>query len=266
MLNSTLFRKAIARGFKLAFHDIETSPPLVYTYPLGSNITVPAANIVVDKKITSIGYKFHGEKTVTLLEWDWLGPLVIHPDHVEGGGDDKQLLRDYSKVIIKAHIVVGQNGDSFDNKEINWRMNDHKLKAIMWPTSLDTYKLSKKTMRPTSHKLDYRSKNYGFGGKIKQDMDDCISVARGNLVAQRQRVRYNGKDVKDLEKIFWRELDAYTLPVSVIKMLKDFIRDERPFCMRCAGRHQKRYDVKRIKVKGQFRYKCDNCDYMWRKK
>lgn len=264
MNNVQLIRKALKRGFKILWDDIETSPPLVYTYPL-RDVTIPHDNIVIDKQITSIGYMFEGEKKPTTLEWDFKSPIKIYPDRIEGGGDDTRMLKAYSEVMQEADLIIAQNGDSFDRKEINWRMNDLRLKPLENKVlTLDTLKLSRKVFRPSSQKLDYRSARYGLGGKIHQTMKDCMDVARGDLHAQAERVRYNGKDVRDLRAIFWRELPFYDLPKSIVRMLLLYIAEERPFCQKCAASRQAKFKVIRIRKNKKMHYKCQTCEFVWK--
>lgn len=263
MDNVALFRAAIRKGFKILWDDIETSPVLAYTYPTW-NVNIPHDNIIIDKQITSIAYMFEGEHQPKTLEWEYKSPIKIYPDRIEGGGDDRKILEKYVEVVESADLVIAQNGDSFDRKEIMWRMNDLQIRPLKSPViTLDTLKLSRKVFRPTSQKLDFRSQKYGLGGKIPQTMKDCIDVARGNIRAQEVRVRYNGKDVKDLRAIFWRELPYYTLPKSLVKMLREYIKDGRPFCRRCASLKQRKFDVKQLNSKC---LECSNCGFQWKPK
>lgn len=255
MRNSTLLKKAIAKGLKICFFDIETSPLLVWTYVI-RDAYIPHDSIEQNMAITSLAYMFEGDKAPTAFEWDWCGDKGI----------DYCLLNRSVTVLNKADLVIGQNSDRFDITTLQWRLNLNKLPSLENVVSLDTLKLSRKVFRAESQKLDYRSSVYGFGGKIKQDMQDCIAVAKGDKKKQALRVKYNIKDVIDLRKIFWRELDYYQLPKSILKMLKEYTKEERPFCIKCAAKRQKRFEISKTRHKKQNKLKCDNCGYIWRPK
>lgn len=260
MRNSQLFKKAIAKGLKVAHTDIETAPELSWHY--GSwDINIGFDQTEVPMQITSIGYMFEGDKKVTVKSWDYpsnnpYGFLVPNKD--------KKLLEEIVPVLNSADIVIGQNLDKFDVKKIQWRLNELKLPPLKNLITVDTLKMSRKVFSPPTHKLDFKSKCYGRGGKIKQDMRDCIDVAKGDPKKTTTRLIYNGKDVLDERHAMWREIDYWKLPASIVKMLMNYIKDPRPHCIKCAARRQKRFDVKRTKVGKEFKYQCINCDYTWR--
>lgn len=249
MKNSELFKKAVKKGFKVLYIDIETSPHLLWGYGLHDQ-NFSTIQIKEPGKITSLAYMAENTKKCYSMEWDWLG---------DEGGDDSSMLEEFEPIVNEADLVIAQNGDGFDNKWLNWRMNVLSLKPIKNLLTLDTLKLSRKAFRPPSHKLDYRSRVYGLGGKIKQDMEDCIKVAEGDIVTQERRVRYNIKDVTDLRKIFIKELDYYILPKNILALLRLFIEGRKETCIHCAANHQRRFDVRKEKDKRI----CNNCDTEW---
>lgn len=256
MNNEKLLKEAIDKGLRVLFWDIETSPMEVWTYAIGQNIAISPSQIEHESKITSIAYMFEGDKFPKYLEWEFK----------DGEGDDELMLKKFVSVLDTADIVVAQNGDRFDLTTFYWRLNELKLpppeNEII---TLDTLKLSRRVFRSPSHKLDYRSKVYGFGGKIKQDMGDCIAVAKGDSKKQKERVRYNIKDVLDLRRLFWREINYYFIPKQIAKLLKNYIYEKRPFCKKCEVKRRKKYDVSSVeKTDMHIQYKCRNCDYKWK--
>lgn len=255
MRNSTLFKKALGLGLVLKYIDIETSPMLLWGYGL-FNQNFSIEQIEESGQITSICILKEGDKEVYSKGWDFS----------DGKGCDKDLLIESSNKLKDADIIIAQNGDSFDIKWLQWRLNGHSLESLKNLLTLDTLKMSKKVFRPPSHKLDFRSKEYGFGGKIDQTFKDIIAVAKGDKKKQELRIRYNVKDVVDMRKIFWRELDYYDLPAKVLNVLNRFVKETRPFCMKCAVRRQRRFEVSRKKIKHTFKHVCNNCGHMWSRK
>lgn len=261
MRNSTLFKKAEDKGLRPGYYDIESSPHKLAGYAL-FNQNFSTEQILEPGKITSISFLKGHDKTPTTIGWDF--------NHATGRGCDKNLLIAFSKWVQDIDLLIGQNSDSFDWKWINWRLNVHDLPPIKNVSlSLDTLKLSRKVFRPPSHKLDYRSTVYGFGGKISQTMRQILAVMAGNEKEQAERMRYNAKDTLDTRKLFFRELDAYELPKKIENILLSYTKEERPFCMKCASQRQKRFDVERFrtKIKGtnryRFKFACLRCDAVW---
>jgi hypothetical protein len=272
MLNSKLFKKAIELGLSICYVDIETSPYLTYMYELWKT-NVSHKQIICPMQVTSIGWLWEGSEDVVVRGWDDSKNENGKFDILRNNRD-YELLKNTCKLIASADIIIGQNSDSYDIKKLSWRLNQLKLPAMNQNLiTLDTLKLSRKVFSPPSHKLDYRSEAYGFGGKIPQDMLDCIQTAMGNKKVQKERMIYNGKDVLDTRKIFWRELDSYILPKALKKMLRDYIESKeptikkvKPFCIKCAQRRQRRFDVEAIENIKEINYKCNNCGHKWRNK
>lgn len=238
--------------------DIETSPALVWTYSFFKTY-IGHSQIEEPSRITSAVIMNEKDKLPEKYEWDF----------INGKGDDSKLLKELVKRINKSDLVIMQNGDRFDAKVIQERLLALKLPPIKNLITLDTLKLSRGSFHKPSHKLDARSHQYGFGGKIKQDMDDCIAVAKGNKQRQKIRVMYNVKDTKDTRSIFWRELDYYNLPQKTLNLLRSFIREKYIYCVKCAARRQRRFEIEKVYVKiknggvRKQKWQCTNCLYRW---
>lgn len=253
LTNTELFLAALDLGLILGHVDIETSPYLVWTYPL-YDVNIQPENIEVPMQITSIGWMFEGDKKVSVEGWD-------NNKNFLKCDKDKKLLKKVVPKLQLADILIGQNLKAYDVKKVNWRLCEHKIKPLGTLVPLDILKESRKVFSPPSNKLDFKSSNYGFGGKIPQSMRDCIQVAKGNKEAQKNRCKYNGKDVEDERAVFWRELDYYNLPIQIINMLRLFIKTKgKPdFCIRCAALKKAKLNI----VKDKQKYFCYNCGYSW---
>lgn len=252
--NSSLLRKAINKGCRVVHLDLETSPHELWAYGL-FNQYFTIDQIKEPGKITSVAWMEEGG-TCQALGWDWSTKT--------NKGSDERLLSRISDIINDADIIVGQNVEAFDLKWINWRLNFHGLPPLKTELMvIDTLKLSRKVFRPPSHKLDFRSHAYGYGGKISQTMKQIIAVAQGDEREQAERIRYNVKDVIDERKIMWREFNAYTLPKKLERFLQDYIAEDIPFCRNCAAKHRARYDVRAIIYRNKRGWACNNCDSKW---
>lgn len=263
MKNSYVFKKAIEKGLTVCHADIETSPELLYAYAL-RKADVQHNQIIVPYQVTSIGWMFEDEEDVHVRGWDDSRDKdgsfdILKPNR------DIELLKTTVPILNEADILIGQNSINFDEKKLRWRLNLFKLSNLEQLISIDILQQSYRVFSPTSHKLDFRSKAYGYGGKMHQDMNDCIRVAMGDKKAQKNRMIYNAKDVKDARKVFWRELDYYQLPQSVLKTLKMYVdTEECTFCIKCAAKRYAKFNIARQKTKTHTKMTCRNCDYTWK--
>src|SRR5260221_12903165 len=78
------------------FLDIETSPNVVYSWRVGYKIALNSENIITERAIICIGYKWQGEP-VQYLTWH--------------NGDDAAMLRRFVPVLESADEVVAHFGD-----------------------------------------------------------------------------------------------------------------------------------------------------------
>ncbi len=182
--------KEKVKKFKRLFFDIETSYNVVSTWRVGYKINIGHDNIMKERAIICICWKWEGESKVHSLEWN--------------KGDDKQMLIDFMKVLNTADEVVGQNSDRFDIKWVRTRCIFHGISMFPEYHSVDTLKLAKAGFNFNSNKLDYLGKFLGFGGKMntggfniwqKIIMDNCSK-------SMKVMVKYCKKDVVLLEKVF----------------------------------------------------------------
>lgn len=139
--------------FKRLFFDIETSPNIVSSWRVGYNINITPDNIMQERAIICVCYKWAGESKVHSLTWD--------------KGDDKQLLIDFMKVMSEADEVIGHNSDKFDVKWVRTRALYHGLDNFPRYQTVDTLKLAKDNYLFNSNKLDYIGQFLGVGKKME---------------------------------------------------------------------------------------------------
>ena len=80
---------------KRLFYDIETSYNIVKSWRIGFNINLNMEDIIQERAIITIAYKWEGEEDVTVLSWD--------------KGCDKKIIEDFVKVMAEADELVGHN-------------------------------------------------------------------------------------------------------------------------------------------------------------
>lgn len=174
---------------KRLFFDIETSQMYFRGWRTGEQY-VGHDQIVKDKKIICICYKWQYEDEVHVLTWD-------------SKQDDKGVLKKFIKILGEANEIVGHNGDRFDIKEI--RTRSIKQKVLMYPKyrTLDTLKKARKYFNFPSNKLDYLGQFLEVGRKLEHEGRGLWDkVEAGNKQALNKMVEYCQQDVILLEDVF----------------------------------------------------------------
>ena len=175
---------------KRLFFDIETTPNIVYSWRIGYKINIDFHNIIEERKIICISWKFEGDEKVSNLTWD--------KNHC-----DKQMLIDFMKIMNQADEVIGHNGDRYDIRWIRTRCAYHRIPAFPNYRSLDTLKKAKARFNFNSNRLDYIAKFLGVGAKVKHDgFDMWKAVMVGDKQALKDMVTYCDGDIVVLEDVF----------------------------------------------------------------
>lgn len=183
---------------KRLFFDIETSPNVVYSWNVGYKLNISHDNIIQERAIICICYKWEGSSKVHSLVWN--------------KGDDAVMIREFFKVISTADEVVGHNGDQFDIKWFKTRAIYHGITDMPPIKSIDTLKIARAKFRFNSNRLDYIAKFLKLGAKIKlgggfELWKDII--LNHNKISENKLVKYCKMDVSLLEKIY-NKLEPYS--------------------------------------------------------
>ena len=112
---------------KRLFFDIETSPNVGFFWSAGYKLNVPYSNIIKERAIICICYKWEGEDKVYSLQWD-------------KDQNDKAMLEQFILVANEAHELVGHNGDRYDLPWIRTRCLFHGIPCFPNYTTIDTLK------------------------------------------------------------------------------------------------------------------------------
>ena len=177
--------------------DIETSPNVVYSWRVGYKISINYENILQERAIICIGYKWQGEKETHCLTWN--------------NGDDKAMLKAFIPILESADEVVAHFGDRFDIPWLRARAAFHGITVSPHIKTIDTKAQSARLFYFNSNRLDYLGQFLGVGKKIETDFDLWKDVVAGDEVALAKMVRYCRQDVKLLEKVYLR-LEGYNKP------------------------------------------------------
>lgn len=209
---------------KRLFLDIETTPNTVFTWNTGWKLTIPVENIVEERKIICIGYKWQHEKTVKSLQWD-------------ENQSDKAMLEEFVQILESATEVVGHNSDRFDLPWIRTRCIYHGISLTPYLKQVDTLKMARKSFRFNSNKLNYISEFLGLGSKLETDFGLWRAVLAGDLDALNKMVKYCRHDIHLTEKIYLA-LESYGILKTHAGVLSG---GEKRHCPRCASKNtQKR--------------------------
>jgi DNA polymerase elongation subunit (family B) len=177
-------------GIKRLFFDIETSPNVVYSWRIGYNLNITHENIIDERKIICISYKWEDEDDIYTLTWD-------------ENLCDKQMLIDFIKVANQSDEMIAHNGDRFDIKWIRTRCIFHRIAMFPNYKTLDTLKKAKSGFNFNSNKLDYIAQFLGVGAKVKHSgFDMWKGVMKNDKTALSEMTNYCEGDIIVLEDVF----------------------------------------------------------------
>lgn len=197
-----LIHKERERPKRKLFFDIEVSPNIVLSWRIGSEVSISHDDILQERAIICICWKWEGSDTVYSLKWN--------------KGDDKEMVKKFAKVIDEADEVVTQNGDSFDIKWLRTRCLYHNVPVSVKFNSLDTLKMARSGFKFNSNKLDYMGQFLGVGEKIKTNYSLWKDILLNNCnKSMTEMIDYCKQDVVLLEKVY-SKLQQYS-PVKKFK-------------------------------------------------
>lgn len=202
--------------------DIETSFNIGIFWRTGYNQTIQHDDIITERAIICVSWKWEDEDEVYSLTWD-------------KNQSDKQLLKEFIKELNKADEIIAHNGDRFDIKWLRTRCLKHKLPMFPKYQSIDTLKQARGQFNFNSNKLDYIAQFLKVGAKTKHDGKPMWKkiILKNDPVALKKMVKYCENDVLILEKVYKR-FKEHTQP----KINKAVLAGEHKFqCPRCTNPH-----------------------------
>lgn len=227
------------------FFDIETSPNIGLFWEAGWKKTIDYSNIIKERAIICICYKWEGEKEVYSLSWD-------------SKQSDKKMLDKFIEIANQASELVGHNGDKFDLTWIRTRCLFHGIPALPNYVTIDTLKISRNKFRFNSNKLNYIADYLGLGTKIKTEFGLWKSILlEKDKDSMEKMIKYCKKDVILLEKVYSR-LKTFVEPKFHYGVL---FGSDRAACPECGSEDLTKVNS-RTTASGlkKIQYKCNTCN------
>lgn len=202
---------------KRLFFDIEVSPNLGMFWDAGFKKNIGYENIVRERAIICICYKWEDEKEVTSLNWD-------------AKQSDKKMLEQFIKIANTADEIVGHNGDKFDLSWVRTRCLFHRIPMFPTYITIDTLKISRSKFKFNSNRLDYIAKYLGMGKKIKTEFSLWKDIfLNKDKIAMAKMIKYCKMDVILLEKVY-KQLATHIAPKTHFGVIFGTSREECPEC------------------------------------
>lgn len=225
------------------FFDLETSHNIGVFFQSGYKINIPYQNILHERKIICIGYKWEG-KQEKVISWD-------------KDQDERSMLLQFIPILNEADEIVAHFGDGFDMPYLRTRCAFHGIKMRPSYITIDTCKWANRYFHFNSAKLDYLAIFFGLGGKIKTEPDLWLKVLIDNSRSALHRMmKYCGVDVALLESVFHKmePMVPHSTHQGVLKGLPKWT------CAKCGSKHVKKSKT-RITAAGskQFQMNCLDC-------
>lgn len=188
---------------KRLFWDVETCPDVGFFWQPSRRASISYDNIVFEREIICICYKWEGEEEVYSLDW------------TDG---EKKMLETFLPIINDATESIAHNGDNYDLPFLRGRCLYHRIPMFPEYSTIDTLKWVKgKTgFRFNSNRLDYIGKFLGYEGKSETNygmwktltIDRFIKKQKEAKDVLKEMVEYCENDVRLLEYIF-AEINNY---------------------------------------------------------
>lgn len=184
------------RKLRRLFMDIETSPNVVLSWRIGFKINLDHSNILKERAVICIGWKWGGESEIHSLHWD-------------ENQNDKTMLEKFAEVAEEADEIVMHNGDRFDLPWFKTRCLFHGIHTFPEYKTVDTLQWARRKFYFNSNRLDYIAKFLGLGGKIKTEFGLWKEIVLNKCPeSMRLMLTYCKRDVGLLEQVWKRLSDA----------------------------------------------------------
>lgn len=219
--------------------DIETSYFIAATFSLWPK-SINHNNILKDWHVISGA-------------WKWLGENQIFSISTYTR-NDKKVISELRKAIIKADEIVYHNGRKFDYKKMNTRVIGNQLPPMPKPKEIDTLIQARKHFAFTSNRLDYIGAYLGVGRKMETSHGLWLKALDGDKQAIDEMEKYNKQDVQLLEDVYlvMKPYIDYGVNKNINKQLGDK-------CPRCESSNLQKRGWTYTKTCRYQRYQCTNC-------
>ena len=226
------------------FFDIETSPNIGLFWEAGYKKNIDVSNIIQERAIICICYKWEEEKDVYYLTWD-------------SKQNDKRMLQQFIEVANSANELVGHNGDKFDLAWIRTRCLFHGIEMFPDYVTIDTLKIARQKFRFNSNRLNYIADFLGIGQKIKTEYSLWKDILlHKDKEAMAKMIKYCQKDVVLLEKVY-KALSIHIKPKTHYGVI---FGEDRGTCPEC-GSDELKINQRIVLASGlkKLRFRCNTC-------
>jgi hypothetical protein len=234
---------------KILVWDIETSFNIVAAFSLFNEHPINHRNILQERHIISVSWKWLGEKKVhSISVADDGARFAVNPH------DDFPILDKMHELFEEADAVVHHYGDKFDLPMINARMVFHGLPPLPPIVQIDTKKIASKYFRFNSNRLDYLGIFLNVGKKIDTDPGLWMRCLKGEKKAVEEMVVYNKEDVRLLERVYLK-----LRPFAKVHINQQLFRDKDDVCPTCGGNHLQYRGFRYTITRKYRRFQCLDC-------
>ena len=229
--------------------DLETSFNLAYTFEVGYDRNIPYQNIVTERHLICVSYKWLGEKqihSISILDDKKRFKNDVH--------DDFYVASEFRKILEQADAQIYHYGSMFDTPMLNARLAFHKLPAVPKIPTIDTKKVAAKYFRFNCNKLDYLAKHLGYKGKMDNAGNLWMKCFEGDVDAIEHMVKYNKQDV-DINEFVYNALKPFIQnhPLNRNLFTKEVV------CSTCGSANIQWRGFYRTRVNKYRRYSCNDC-------
>lgn len=198
-----------------------------------------------------------------MLSWSakWLNgkqitrALCDYDDYDPANPNDKRLVTELYNLLDGADVCVAHNGNKFDFPMIRGRFLQHGLNPSQPFAQVDTLRISKRSFRLFSHKLDDLGEFLGVGRKVSTGgyslWHQCM---QGDRQAWKLMKKYNAQDTRLLERVYLklRSWDDQHPNMNLLLGTTDN-------CPKCGGTELIRKGSRRSRVGVAVRWQCTSC-------
>jgi hypothetical protein len=224
----------------MLFLDIETAPNLAMVWGIWQE-NIPLARLVETGYILCWSAKWRGSKEVLF-------------DSTYKSGKDG-VIKSMWKLLDEADAVVHYNGKRFDIPTLNREFLIRGMRPPSPYKQIDLLQTVRNRFRFVSAKLEHITKQLGFRGKIKTDMELWIQVMKDNPRAWAKMERYNKRDTTELEGVYNKLLPWIENHANVAL----YHADGRPACTVCGSTRVQQRGLQRSRTQVYLRYQCTKC-------
>lgn len=226
------------------FWDLETSPNIGLFWEAGYKKNIDYSNIIKERGIICICYKWEDDDNVHYLNWD-------------SKQSDKAMLKKFVEIANTSDEMIAHNGDKFDLAWLRTRCLFHRIPMFPTYKTIDTLKVSRSKFKFNSNRLDYIAQFLGMGKKIKTEFSMWKDIfINKDKKAMEKMIKYCKMDVVLLEKVY-KELSVHIEPKTHYGVL---FGQDRGSCPECGSNdlHVSKYRTTTTGLK-KIQYICNTC-------